>query len=81
MPHKYILKKYIHTYTSTRNKVADEVEDRVDDSLNMVVITSEQSSNMIKALKQNIFETVSVLRTLFAKLKDLDTRKTKEITT
>jgi len=43
------------------------------------VITMEQSSNMRKALKQKIFETVSTLRALFAKLKDKDTRKTKEI--
>jgi len=59
--------------------MADEVEQQVEESLNMVVITMEQSSNMKKALKQKIFETVSTLRTLFVKLKDKDTRKTKEI--
>jgi len=57
----------------------DEPFKEVEDSLNMVVITTEQSSNMKKALKQKIFETVSTLRTLFAKLKDKDDRKTKEI--
>jgi len=45
----------------------------------MVVITTEQSSNMRKSLKQKIFETVITLRTLFAKLKDKDPKKTKEI--
>jgi len=59
--------------------MADEVEQEVEESLNMVVITTEQSSNMRKALKQKIFETVSTLRKLFAKLKDKDTKKTKEI--
>jgi len=55
--------------------MVDEVEEQVEDSLNLVVITTEQSSNMKKALKQKIFETVSTLRTLFAKLKDKDDRK------
>ena len=59
--------------------MADEVEDQVQESLNMVVIRTEQSSNMRKALKQKIFETVSTLPTLFAKLKGKDNRKTKEI--
>ena len=60
-------------------KMADEVEDQVEESLNVVVITNEQSSNMRKSLKQKIYETVSTLQTLFAKLKDKDDRKTKEI--
>ena len=34
---------------------------------------------MRKALKQEIFETVSTLRTLFAKLKDSGNRKTRKI--
>ena len=59
--------------------MADEVEQQVEESLNMVVITTEQSSNMRKTLKQKIFETVSTLRTLFAKLKHKDSRKTNEI--
>ena len=44
-----------------------------------IVCTVEQSSNMRKTLKQKIFETVSTLRTLFAKLKDSGNRKTSEI--
>jgi uncharacterized protein Yka (UPF0111/DUF47 family) len=59
--------------------MADEVEDQVEESLNVVVITTEQSSNMRKALKQKIYETVSAMRTLFAKLKYKGDRKTKEI--
>jgi len=49
--------------------MADDVEGQVEGSLNMVMITTEQSSNMTKVLKQKIFETVSALRTIFAKLK------------
>jgi len=59
--------------------MADEVEEQVEESLNMVAITKEQSSNMRKALKLKIFETLSTLRTLFAKLKDKEIRKTQEI--
>ena len=70
----------LHVIYIYRLKMADEVEDQVEESLNVVVITTEQSSNMRKALKQKIYETVSTLRTLFAKLKDKDDRKTKEKT-
>jgi len=59
--------------------MAEEAEDQVENALNMVVSTVEQSSNMRKTLKQKIFETVSTLRTLFAKLKDSGNRKTSEI--
>jgi len=57
--------------------MAEEVEDQVEGSLNVVVITTEQGSNMRKALKQKIYETVSTLRTLFARLKGKDNMKTK----
>ena len=60
-------------------KMADEVEDQVENALNLVVSTTEQSSNVRKALKQKIFETISTLRSLFVKLKDSGDRKTKEI--
>ena len=69
----------LHVIYIYRLKMADEVEDQVEESLNVVVITTEQSSNMRKALKQKIYEIVSTLRSLFAKLKDKDDRKTKEI--
>jgi chromosome segregation ATPase len=59
--------------------MADEVEEQVEVSLNIVVKASEQSSNTKKALKRKIFETVGTLRKLFTKLKDKDTKKTKDI--
>ena len=66
----------MYVYVGTHmDKMPEEVEEQVEDSLIMVVITTEQSSSMKKALKQKIFETVSTLRTLFAKLKDKDDRK------
>jgi len=55
------------------------VEDQVENALNLVVSTTEQSSNTRKALKQKIFETVSTLRSLFVKLKESGDRKTSEI--
>jgi len=59
--------------------MADEVEDQVEQALNLVVCTTEQSSNMRKALKQKILETVSTLIALFVKIKASGDRKTSEI--
>ena len=59
--------------------MAEEAEDQVENALNLIVCTVELSSNMRKMLKQKIFETLSTLRTLFAKLKDSENRKTSEI--
>ena len=59
--------------------MADEVEDEVEQALNVVVFTTEQSSNMKKALKQKIIETVSTLRALFVKIKASGDSKTSEI--
>ena len=59
--------------------MAEDAEDQVENALNLVVCTVEQSSNMRKTLKQKIFDTVSTLRTLFVKLKDSGNRKTSEI--
>ena len=59
--------------------MADEVSDQVEDALNLIVSTTEQSGNMKKGLKQTIFETVSTLRNLFAKLRDIRNIKTREI--
>jgi hypothetical protein len=49
--------------------MADAVEEEIENALNFVVSTAEQSSNMRKALKEKIFETVSALRQLFVKIK------------
>jgi len=59
--------------------MADEVEDQVEQALNVVVYTTEQSSNMRKALKQDILETVSTVRALFVKIKASRDRKSSEI--
>jgi len=59
--------------------MADEVEDQVVQALNPLMCTTEQSSNMRKALKQKILETVSTLRALFVKIKASGNRKTSEI--
>ena len=59
--------------------MADVAEDQVENALNLVVCTVEQSNNMRKTLKQKIFDTISTLHTLFAKLKDSGIRKTSEI--
>jgi 3-methyladenine DNA glycosylase Tag len=60
---------YTQIHMMDTYKMADEVEDQVENAVNLVVSTTEQSSNMRKALKQKIFETVSTLRSLFVKLK------------
>ena len=50
--------------------MADDVSESIENALNIIVSTAERSGNMIKGLKQTIFETVSTLRNLFVKLKD-----------
>jgi hypothetical protein len=59
--------------------MVDEVGDKVENALNLVMNTTEQSGNMKKALKQKIFETVSTLRSLFVKLRASGDSKTSEI--
>jgi chromosome segregation ATPase len=59
--------------------MAEEAEEQAENALNIIVNTVEQSSNMRKTLKQRIFETVSTLRTIIAKLKDSGNRKIREI--
>jgi hypothetical protein len=50
-------------------KMADGVTRDIEDALNKIVNTTEQSGNMRKELKKTIFETVSTLRNLFMTLK------------
>jgi cell division septum initiation protein DivIVA len=57
----------------------EDEELQVLSALNLVVTTVEQSSNMRKALKQNIFDTVSTLRHLFEKIKISSECKLSEI--
>jgi hypothetical protein len=55
------------------------LEEEIENALNLVVTTAEQSSNMKKALKEKIFETVSSPRQLFCKLKKSSDQKSSEI--
>jgi len=49
--------------------MADKLGDQVKNALNLEVSTTERGGNMKMALKQKIFETVIVLRSLFVKLR------------
>ena len=49
--------------------MATAVEEEVENALNLVVSTTEQSANRKKTLKEKIYETASTLRKLFAKIK------------
>ena len=64
----------------TSTKMADEMNQNIEDALNKIVNTTEQSGNMRKDLKRTIFETVSTLRNLFYKLKETLDEKTKQNT-
>jgi len=47
--------------------MVEVVSQQVENALNLIVCTTEQSGNMKKELKKTILETVSNLRTLFVK--------------
>jgi hypothetical protein len=68
---------YVHTYIIV--KMADEVSDQIEDALNLIVSTTEQSGNMKKGPKKSIFETVSTLRNPFFRLRISRDSKTTEI--
>ena len=59
--HTYI---HIHTY-----KMADDVQQGIENALNKIVHTTDQSGNMKKELNKNIYETVSTLRNLVNRMK------------
>jgi hypothetical protein len=50
--------------------MADDVNE-IENALNTIATTTEQSGNMKKELKHTIYETVSKLRKLFVKLKHM----------
>ena len=54
---------YIHIYT-----LADGVGEEVEDALQLIVSTVEQSARMMKDQKQMILDTLSTLRDLIVKL-------------
>jgi hypothetical protein len=75
---------YTHTHTHIHTyiylvKLAVKVNDQIENALNLIVSTAEQSGNMKKGLKQTIFKTVSTLQNLFVKLKVSRDSKTTEI--
>jgi len=59
--------------------MADELKQGIDDALNKIVNTTDQSGNMRKDLKKIIYETVSTLRTLVYKLKERKARRPNQI--
>jgi hypothetical protein len=61
------------------SKIAEAVEEEIENALNLVISTADQSSNMKKALKEKICDTVSTLRQLFVKVKTSGDRKTSKI--
>jgi hypothetical protein len=59
--------------------MAEVVEEEIENALNLVISTAEQSSNMKKGPKEKIFETVSTLGQLFVKIKISGDQKLSEI--
>jgi hypothetical protein len=59
--------------------MADDVNEDIENALNKIVSTTEQSGNLRKDLKNTIYETVSTLRKLFVMLKDSNDSKTRAI--
>jgi DNA repair exonuclease SbcCD ATPase subunit len=59
--------------------MAETVEDEIENALNLLVITTEQCSNMRKTLKEKVYETVSKLRHLFSEIKINSESKRSEI--
>jgi uncharacterized coiled-coil DUF342 family protein len=59
--------------------MADEASQNIEDALNKIVKTTDQSGNMRKDLKKTIFETVSTLRSIFHKVMEMLDEKTKRI--
>jgi hypothetical protein len=59
--------------------MAEDVEELVINALDLVVNTVKLSSNMKGTLKEQIYDTVSTIRTLFFKIKDNGNKKTSEI--
>ena len=57
--------------------MADEVWEDIAAALSTIVSTTDKSGNMKKELKNTISETVSTLRKLLVKLKDISESKTK----
>ena len=65
--------KHTHTHTipPTRQhtKMADEEDQQVENAFDILVSITEKSGNLRKDLKQDILQSVSILRKVFAKMK------------
>ena len=61
-------------------KMADDVQEDIVNALNTIASSTERSSNMKKELKHIIYESVSTLRKLFLKLKEISDGKSRKIT-
>jgi hypothetical protein len=59
--------------------MADDVQQEIENALNTIASSTEQSTKMKKELKQTIYDTVSTLRKLFVKLKEVSDSKTRMI--
>jgi predicted nucleic acid-binding Zn-ribbon protein len=60
-------------------KMAEDVVEEIENALNLVVTTTEQSSIMRKTLKEKIYQTVSTLRHLLTKLTNSCEQKSSDI--
>jgi uncharacterized coiled-coil DUF342 family protein len=58
--------------------VADEVSQDIENALNKIVKTTDQSGNTRKELKKTIFGTVSTLRNLFIRMKEMCEERTRQ---
>jgi hypothetical protein len=56
--------------------MADEEQQEIENALNTIASSTEQSTKMKKEIKQTIYNTVSTLRKLFAMLKEVHGSKT-----
>ena len=61
-------------------KMADDVQEDIVNALNTIASSTERSSNMKKEFKHTIYESVSTLRKLFLKLKEVRDGKSRKIT-
>ena len=59
--------------------MADEASQNIENELNKLVNTIDQSGNMRKDLKKTFYETVSTLRSLFQSMKETLDEKTTQI--
>jgi len=60
--------------------MAADVNDEIFNAINLIVITKVQSCNTKKGLKYTTYETLSILKNVFVKVKFILDSKTAEIT-